>query len=125
MAGLGNNLTRRQESAIVALLNLPSIHDAAEASGTPERTLFRWLQDPAFSAAYRQARREVLSMATARLQRAAETAVETLEAVMKDAIATPAARVSAARAVIEFALKGLEMEDLEARVEALEKAATV
>ena len=43
-----------------------------------------------------------------------------LEAIMQDATASASARVSAAKAVLETALKGVEVEDLAARMTALE-----
>ena len=58
--------------------------------------------------------------AVAQVQQATRTAVATLEAIMQDATASASARVSAAKAVLETALKGVEVEDLEARMTALE-----
>ena len=45
-----------------------------------------------------------------------------LQDVMEDKGAPASARVSAARSMIDFALKGVEVDDLEIRVKALEKA---
>jgi hypothetical protein len=50
-------------------------------------------------------------------------AVETLEAIMQDSEAPASARVSAAKAVLEMAIKAVELEDLEARITALEQQA--
>jgi len=57
------------------------------------------------------------------VQQATSTAVQTLLAVMQDAAAPASARVSAAKAIFETAMKGIELEDLEARIAALEAAA--
>ena len=54
----GDTITARQEKAITALLNEPTIAKAAEASGVGERTLYRWLAEPAFSRVFRRTHRE-------------------------------------------------------------------
>ena len=46
--------------------------------------------------------------------------METLRSVMQDAEAPASARVSAAKTVLETAIKAVELEDLEARIVALE-----
>ena len=58
--------------------------------------------------------------AVAQVQQATSMAVTTLEAIMQDATASASARVSAAKAVLETAIKGVEVEDLETRMTALE-----
>jgi DNA-binding MurR/RpiR family transcriptional regulator len=114
-------LTRKQEMAIAALLTAPTIADAADAASISEPTLWRWLQREDFQTAYRQARREAVSQAVAYLQRVAGEAVDTLRAVMQDAQKPASARVSAARAILDLAVRGVELEDLEARIHALER----
>ena len=69
---------------------------------------------------YREARRAVVQHAITRVQHATGEAVETLRAVMQDTTAPASAKVSAARAILETAVKAVELEDLEARMAALE-----
>ena len=45
-------LNRRQEMAIVALLNEPTVRRASELSNIPEATMRRWLTQDAFKRAY-------------------------------------------------------------------------
>lgn len=116
-------LTRRQESALAALLAQPTIRAAALDARVSEATVYRWLADELFADAYRRARRDVVSHATARLQAASTDAVETLRAVMLDPKVSAASRVSAARAVIELAHRGVEVEDLAEKIAALEAVA--
>jgi hypothetical protein len=121
MSGHGNKLNRKQDQGISALLLQPTLGDAATAIGVDERTLRRWLREHApFQAAYREARRQVVQHAVVQVQHAAATAVHTLLAVMQDANAPASARVSAAKAILETAVKAVEVEDLEARIAALE-----
>jgi hypothetical protein len=81
------------------------------------------LREPDFSAAYRQAKRDAFSQAIARLQTMTTAAVSTSGKVMVDQTAPAASRVRAASGVLDFAAKGIEIEDLEARLAALEQAA--
>lgn len=121
MAGLhASALTAKQESAILALLNEPTIAKAAAAAGVGERSLYRWLDEPEFAAAYRKARRQAFSQAIALTQRYAPMAVQVLAKVASDASATTAARVSAATAILKYGREGIELDDLAARVEQLE-----
>ena len=100
MAG-GGKKGRSQEKAICGLLQQPTVNEAAEHAGISEGTLYRWLrEDPAFQAAYRQARLETIRQATARLQQACGQAVQTLVGVQTDAYSSASAKVSAAKAVL-------------------------
>lgn len=115
-----SELTEKQEEAILALVSNPNMSAAAEAVGVGRTTLWRWLRDDDFRSSYMAKRREVMSQATARLQQLTGEAAEVFGAVMNDVKASPHARVMAARAVFELAHKGYELEELEARLEAIE-----
>jgi hypothetical protein len=98
-----------------------SLQAAAAASGINEKTLRRWLrEDAAFQMAYRDARRQVVQQAIVQVQQTTGDAVETLRTVMQDPEAPASARVSAARVVLDTAIKAIELEDLEQRIVALE-----
>jgi hypothetical protein len=79
MTGHGEKLSRKKETAVVALLAAPTVTAAAAQAGIGERTLRRWLQTPEFKAAHRDARRQIVEASIARLQRATTDAVEALE----------------------------------------------
>jgi hypothetical protein len=123
MAVAAGKFGRKQEEAIVALLTQPSIETAARSVGVAVRTLLRWLAIPEFQAAYRKARRDVHSQATARLQQATTAAATTMLKLMVDANVPASVRLRAAESVYDRAVKGIEIEDVEVRVEALEQAA--
>jgi hypothetical protein len=112
-----------QERAIFALLSEPTLKAAAASASISETTLWRWLREPAFKDAYRKARSDALAQATAKLQALAAEAVDTLVEVHRNREIGAHIRVSAARAILELAYKVHEIEDLEARIEALEEAA--
>ena len=122
MKGHGEKLSRKQEALISALLTAPTLADAAHTAGIGEVTAWRWLKDATFQATYREARRQVVQQAIVQVQQATGEAVETLRQVMQAADAPASAKVSAAKTILETAAKAVELEDLEARIVALEAA---
>lgn len=116
----GVSLTPRQDAAIAALLETGKVVDAARRVKVHERTLRTWLDDPAFLAAYRRARGEVMAHSLGALQQATSEAVKTLRSAMKGR--GKALAVSAARTVLEHAVRAAELVDHAERIEALERA---
>ena len=122
MIGHGEKLSRKQDQIITALVSCASITEAAAQCGLAEVTVRRWLKQEAFQQAYRDARRQVVQQAIVQVQQATGEAVETLRQVMQDTDAPASARVSAAKAILDTAVKAVELEDLEMRIAALEAA---
>jgi hypothetical protein len=123
MAARGSILGRKQEDAIAALLTQRNIEEAARAAGIGVRTLLRWQKLPEFQNAYRQARREAVGQAVARIQQGTSAAATTLLKVMIDPSTPASVRVRAADSIFNHAAKAIEIEDIEARVSELERAA--
>jgi hypothetical protein len=123
MADFEAKLGRKKEEAIVALLSQRSVEEAARACDTPVRTLYRWMQEPEFDAAYRAARRKAYGQAIAFLQQGSTAAATTLLKIMVDPNSPASTRVRSAESVLTHAAKAIEIEDVDARVAALEKAA--
>ena len=118
-------LSGKQTRAIVALLTQPSMTAAAADAEISEVTLWRWQNtDPMFQRALRKARRHAVSQAIGTLQRAAGEAVAVLRQIATDPEKPPSARVTAARTILEMAMKAVELEDLELRIQVLEAAIT-
>ena len=122
MAGHGSKFGRKKEEAIAALLTQRNIEEAARAAGIGKQTLLRWLKLPEFQTAYREARRAAMSQANARLQQAASAAVSTLLKIMVDASAPAAVRVRAADRVLVRGQQGIDNEDVQVRIAAVEQA---
>ena len=114
---------KRQDAYIVAMLEHPTLQKAASAVGVSDITLWRCMKKPEFADAYRKARREAFSQSVARLQHASNAAVGTLLRVMTDKAVPASSRVRAAEVVLSTAFKGIELDDIEARVALLEQAA--
>jgi hypothetical protein len=123
MAGHGEKLGRKQEDAIAALLTQRNIEEAARAAGVGTRTLIRWLKLPDFGKEYRKARREAVHQSVARMQQATGAATSVVLKLMTDPNVPAAVKLRAAECVFDRAIKGVELEDIEARVAELERAA--
>jgi len=123
MARSGVKFGRKKEEAIAALLTQRNVEEAARAAGIGTRTLLRWMKEPEFDAAYRQARRAAFGQAIARLQQATSAAASTLLKVMIDPSSPPSCKIRSAESILTHAAKAIELEDIEARVAELERAA--
>src|ERR1035441_7394054 len=123
MAGNGSKLSPKQEEAILALLTSQGVDNAARAVGIGPRTLYRWMSEPLFDKAYRKARRDAFGQGTARLQQASGAAVSSILKIMLDQHAPASTKLRAADMVLSHGAKAIEIEDIEARVAELERAA--
>ena len=123
MKGHGAKFGRKQEEAIAALLTQRNIDEAAKAVGIATNTLLKWMKLPEFQTAYREARRAAFGQAVARLQQGTSAAATTLPKTMIDPATPASVRVRAAEAIFNHAAKAIEIEDIEARVAELERAA--
>ena len=115
------SLSKRRMEAIVALLSHHTVREAAQAVGIGETTLYRWLQEPVFQDAYREAKFEVVQQALSQLQQACGEAAGVLREIMKDTKVSPHTRVTAARVILETSIKAVELDTLEARIAKLEE----
>lgn len=114
-------LTARQEAAIRELLVQPTIRKAAQAAHVSEATLRRWLDGNAeFQRRHRAARRELLEGSARYLHAASASAANALWQIAREEKHSAAARVSAAKAIIELSMRGMEMLDVLPRLDAVE-----
>lgn len=121
MVGHGAKFSQKIEHAVAALLASKNVDDAARAAGVGTTTLRRWMRQPEFQTAYREARTALLSQAIARLQEAAGAAATTVLKIMLSPSEPAGARLRAAEIVLEQAAKACSIEDLEARLTSLER----
>lgn len=115
-------LSRKKSKAILALLENRTVGEAAESVGVGQSTLFRWMQDHNFQRHYLQAKRRVIDQAITQLQKMTGEAVQVLNKIMIEDTNPPTSRIACAKAILDQALKGFELEDLATRIDALEKA---
>lgn len=116
-----DTLPAKQELALRAVISHPTLKEAALAAGVSETTLWRYMQDDAFSRRLREARREAVNHALIRLQRASSDAVTVLRDLMMKEDAPPSARITAARTVLDYSVRAVEIDELRTRVEELEE----
>jgi hypothetical protein len=109
---------RKQDRAIIALLTEPTVEAAARSIDIAPATIWRWSQQPDFRARLRDARRAVVEGAIGRLQQTATEAVETLRRNLT--CGAPSVEVRAATAILDQAVKAVELFDVVERLEQLE-----
>ena len=123
MKGHGTKFSHKMEQAIATLLSQRNYEEAARVAGIGVATLLRWQKLPEFQTAYRQARRDAFGQSIARLQQGTSAAATTLLKTMIDSNTPASVKVRAAEAIFNHAAKAIEIEDIEARVSELERAA--
>ena len=123
MKGHGTKFGRKMEDAVAALLTQRNMEEAAKAVGISTTTLMSWLKQPEFQTAYREAKRAAFSQALARLQQGSVAAATALLKTIVDPNTPASVRVRASECVLNHGLRALEVEDIEARVAALEASA--
>ena len=114
-------LSVKQLRAVRALLTHPTVAQAAVDCALSEATIYRWLANPAFRAALAQAEGEAVAAAGRKLVALAESALDTVAAVMTDPQAPDAVRVRAAEVVLNNLMKFREVIAFETRLADLER----
>ena len=115
-------MTSRQQKALTALIRAPTVEAAARAAGVGYSTVRKWLKDDVeFKAAYTAEMDALLQDASRKARAATGAAIDTLQTVMQDAETPAAAKVSAAKTLIDSALRLTEAVDTETRLAALER----
>ena len=113
MAARNSGLERKQEDVIAALLTQRNMEEAARTAGVGIRTLIRWMKLPEFP----------FGQAIARLQQGTSAAATTLLKLLIEPGAPATVRARVADSIFNHAAKAIEIEDIEARVAELERAA--
>ena len=109
-----SGLSPKQERVLGILLTEVTAEQTCKKAGISVATFWRYLRVPAFRAAYREARRQVTEDAISLLQRSSKKAVATLIRNLDSGSAS--VEISAAKSVLDYSLKGIELMELEARV---------
>jgi hypothetical protein len=123
MTGHGAKLGRKMEQAVIALLTARNLEEAAKSVGVSTKTLLRWQKLPQFDRAFREAKTVTFRQSLARLQQASGPAVTTLLKILVDPGAQLAVKARCAYYILDQTRKGMETEEIESRVAALETAA--
>jgi len=119
--GENGRLSGRQKLFVGTLLTSRNVREAAKTAHIGETTAYRWLAAPRFQAALRQAQDETLQEVERVAANLMTAALETLAGVMADCEAPAAARVGAARGILEYGMRFAEMGMLTRRIAELER----
>ncbi len=114
-------LSAKQRKAVDALLATGEVLAASREAGISRETLHRWLRQPTFLAAVRQAEAAAVDELSRLLVHLGRTAAATLAKAMSDPAVPWATRVRAADASLSRLLQLRELATLEARVTELER----
>lgn len=95
--------------------------EAAKAAGIGESTLREYMKDQEFMSRYREAFGSLVQDATRQAQQTISPALSTLREIMEDGDEQATARIQAARATLEYALKLTEQTDILEQLRELEK----
>ena len=118
-----SKLTSRQKRAIAALISSTDKKAAAELAGVGYTSLNRWLRDDdLFIAELRRAESEIISEAVRVLIKELPKSIEVMRKI-RDHERTPVSvKLRAAQLLDQSLLKWREVQEVEQRLEALEKA---
>lgn len=90
----------------------PTRKAAAEAAGIDPRTMRRYLADPEFQAAYKEAFSGLITDATRQAQQSLSPALSTLREIVEDSGEDAKVRIQAARNILEYGLRLTEITDI-------------
>ena len=93
-------ITAKHRQAIAALLQQPTITQAAAEVGVTKRTLHNWLVDSDFRAELDAAETALIESVARQVSTAADEAAQVLRSVMADEDASTGEKIRAARAVL-------------------------
>ena len=114
-----NFVTQRQAKALPLILSGRTVGEGCEAAGISRKSFYNWMKGEAFRNEYRDRQRNVVELAMLTLRGNAVVAAEKLSAMVATEGGPLLRRVC--RDVIDLNLKIRELDDLETRLEALEK----
>ena len=116
---------RKRELAMIALLESSTIAEAAKVVKVGEGTLYSWLREETFQRDYKALKQDIMSHSTARLQQASSLAVDALVEIVRDREKPSTSRIMAARSILDFSHKGVEIETLEENIMSLERLLSI
>ena len=120
MDGTEHNLTKNQLKAIPLILEARTITNGAKKAGISKTTFYEWLKNPRFKAELISQRQEIIELALHELKASASEAVTALRDLLKAEGET--VRLRTALGILEHIGKFMELEQLEGRIEELERS---
>jgi hypothetical protein len=116
----GGKLSERQKKAIPFLVNAPTVEKGCKGAKISRETYYQWLSDPLFKDELKRARDQVIEEALNIIKWNMTRAVNALVGLLKTK--NQFLKRSVANDILGHVLKSKELEDIERRIEALERA---
>lgn len=113
-------LTRRQQKAIPIILQARNITEGSAGAGITRQTFYEWYRNTDFRMAFIKQRQEIIDLALHDLKTSTGEAVLTLRVLLQSQ--NEGIRLRTALGVLDQMGKFVELENLEARIEALERS---
>lgn len=110
------------ENAAFHLLTSPTYAEAARRANVSESTLLRLRKKPDFQEVINALKKEMFSETMQKAQSYSKEMLEVLRTIALDDKATDSSRVSAAKGILEMGIQLRNMEEIEAKILALERA---
>ena len=111
-------LSNRQLLTISQIIASTTLEEARRKAKVSKGTLYAWLKDETFKAELKRQRDEVIKESLARLKGAITKAVEELVKLLDSE--KPELKRLVCRDILDYALKAIEIEDIEERIDQLE-----
>ena len=119
MAENQEGLTTLQLKAIPIILASKNITEGVKKAGIKRETYYQWIREPEFKAEFTRQRREVIDLALHDLKTSASEAVSVLRGLLK--AEGESVRFRAAQAILDNVIKSIEIENIEKRLDVLER----
>ena len=113
-------LNAKQVKFMKALLTSDTITEAYKQAGIAEHTAYKYLADEEFSKEYTEQKRAGLRHVSTRLNEIALRSIAILDEIANDQEQTGASRIRAVEVALNYAYKGMELEDFNNRLTAIE-----
>lgn len=110
------------ENAAFHLLTSPTYAEAARRANISESTLLRLRKKNEFQEVLNSLKKEMFSETMQKAQSYSKEMLEVLRIIALDENATDSSRVSAAKGILEMGIQLRNMEEIEAKILALERA---
>lgn len=115
----GKSLSRKQKEAIPSLIGARSLEAGCRKAKISKGTLFRWMKEENFKSALEAARQAVIQESLERLKAGVSKAVDGILALAGDK--DKWIKIRACEKVLDFFMKVREVEELEGRLEKIER----
>lgn len=113
------SISARKQRAVLALVERGSVAKAAVAAGVARQTVHRWMHEPEFALALREASSLQVEQASRRLTGLLDGAISVLEMLLESG--SEHQKRLTADSVITHATRLRELTEIESRIQALEK----